>query len=216
MKFFLDTANVDDIREAASIGILDGVTTNPTLLAREGGNPMEVLAEICEIVNGPVNGEVVGDDRDTMLREGRKLREIAPNICVKIPMTREGLKAVSAFAGEGIDTNVTLVFSANQALLAAKAGASYISPFLGRLDDIGAVGMDLVREAVEIYKNYDIKTEVIAASIRNPLHVIDAALAGSHIATIPAKVIDQMFKHPLTDRGIEAFLNDWKKLDFEI
>lgn len=216
MKFFLDTANVDEIREAASIGIVDGVTTNPTLLAREGGNPMEILAKICEIIRGPVNGEVVGNDCETMLREGRKLKEIAPNICVKIPMTREGLKAVSVFAKEGVETNVTLIFSANQALLAAKAGATYISPFLGRLDDIGAVGMDLIRETVEIYKIYGFKTEVIAASIRSPLHVIDAALAGSHISTIPAKVIDQMFKHPLTDRGIEAFLNDWKKLGFDI
>ncbi len=216
MKFFLDTANVEQIRSAAEIGMVDGVTTNPTLLSREGGNPMEVLAEICSIVEGPVNGEVIGDDSDTMVREGRKIREIAPNITVKIPMTREGLKAVRVLSAEKVETNVTLVFSSNQALLAAKAGATYISPFLGRLDDIGSVGMDLVREIMEIYRIYEYETQVIAASIRNPLHVIDAALAGAHIATIPSKVIDQMFRHPLTDRGIAAFLKDWEKLGFTI
>ncbi len=216
MKFFLDTAALDDIREAASIGVLDGVTTNPTLLSREGCPPMEQLAQICEIVQGPVNGEVIGDDHETMIREGRKLREIADNIVVKIPMTKEGLKAVRVFSDEGVPTNVTLVFSSNQALLAAKAGASYISPFLGRLDDIGHVGMDLIREIMVIYENYDIMTEVLAASIRSPLHVVEAAMAGANIATVPFGVIDKMFRHPLTDSGIESFMNDWKKLGHDI
>ncbi|NNE09086.1 MAG: fructose-6-phosphate aldolase [Gemmatimonadetes bacterium] len=216
MKFFIDTANLDQIKEAASIGILDGVTTNPTLLAREGGNPIDQLTAICEVVQGPVNGEVVGEDAESMIREGEKIAKIAPNIVVKIPMTKEGMKAVKHFAAKKIETNVTLVFSANQALLAAKAGATYISPFLGRLDDIGHIGMEIVEQAVTIYSNYGIETQVLAASIRNPLHVIDAALAGAHISTVPSKVIDQMFRHPLTDSGIESFLNDWKKLGFEL
>lgn len=216
MKFFIDTANLDQIKEAASIGILDGVTTNPTLLAREGGNPIDQLTAICEVVKGPVNGEVVGEDAASMIREGEKIAKIAPNIVVKIPMTKEGMKAVKHFAGKKIETNVTLVFSANQALLAAKAGASYISPFLGRLDDIGHVGMEIVEQAVTIYANYGIETQVLAASIRSPLHVVDAALAGAHISTVPSKVIEQMFRHPLTDSGIESFLNDWKKLGFDL
>lgn len=216
MKFFIDTANLDEIKEAASIGILDGVTTNPTLLAREGGNPIDQLTAICEVVKGPVNGEVIGEDAESMIREGEKIAKIAPNIVVKIPMTKEGMKAVKHFAAKKIETNVTLVFSANQALLAAKAGATYISPFLGRLDDIGHVGMEIVEQAVTIYANYGIETQVLAASIRNPLHVVDAALAGAHISTVPAKVIEQMFRHPLTDSGIESFLNDWKKLGFEL
>ncbi len=216
MKFFIDTANLDEIKEAASIGILDGVTTNPTLLAREGGNPIDQLTAICEVVKGPVNGEVVGEDAESMIREGEKIAKIAPNIVVKIPMTKEGMKAVRHFAAKKIETNVTLVFSANQALLAAKAGATYISPFLGRLDDIGHVGMEIVEQAVAIYANYGIETQVLAASIRSPLHVIDAALAGAHISTVPSKVIEQMFRHPLTDSGIESFLNDWKKLGFDL
>jgi transaldolase len=212
MKFFLDTANVNEIREAASLGILDGVTTNPTLLAKEGGDPLRVLEAICKLVPGPVNAEVIGADHEAIVREGKKLRSIAPNICVKIPVAKDGLRAVRALSDEGIDTTVTLVFSSGQALLAAKAGATYVCPFVGRLDDTGQVGMDLIREIVAMYQAHPIRTEVLAASIRSPLHVVEAALAGAHIATVPFAVVDQMLRHPLTDIGIRKFLEDWKKL----
>lgn len=215
MKFFLDTANVDDIREAASIGILDGVTTNPSLLSKEKGKGAfkDILKEICSIVDGPVSGEVVSEDWENIVKEGEELSAIAENIVVKVPMTKEGMKAVKQLTKQNIRTNVTLIFSAAQALVAAKAGASFISPFVGRLDDIGHIGMELIGDIVQIYDNYDIETEVITASIRSPLHVIDAALAGSHIATVPFAVIEKLFNHPLTDIGIQRFLDDWKKVD---
>ncbi|MFC1558145.1 fructose-6-phosphate aldolase [candidate division KSB1 bacterium] len=215
MKFFLDTANVDDIREAASIGIVDGVTTNPSLLSKEQGKGTfkEILKEICSIVDGPISGEVVGEDWEGMVKEGDELSKIAPNMVVKIPMTKEGMKAVKHLTKQGIRTNVTLIFNPAQALIAAKAGASFVSPFIGRLDDISQIGMDIIRDIVEIYENYDIETEVITASVRSPLHVVDAALAGSHIATVPFAVIEKLFKHPLTDAGIQQFLEDWKKVD---
>ncbi|MDH7499462.1 MAG: fructose-6-phosphate aldolase [candidate division NC10 bacterium] len=212
MKFFIDTANVKAIREIAALGILDGVTTNPTLIAKEGRDFLEVLQEICEIVDGPISAEVISLEADGMAREARKLAKLHKNIVVKIPMTQEGLKATKVLSGEGIKSNVTLVFSSNQALLAAKAGASYVSPFVGRLDDIGHVGMDLVREIVAIYDNYGYTTEVIVASIRHPIHVIEAALAGAHVATIPPSVIEQLVRHPLTDLGIQRFLADWEKV----
>lgn len=210
MKIFIDTANIDEIKEAASWGILDGVTTNPSLIAREKRDFIEVVKEICEIVDGPISAEVVSLEANKMIEEAREVAKIHPNVIVKIPMTIDGLKAVAAISKEGIKTNVTLVFSANQALLAAKAGASYVSPFLGRLDDIGIEGMNLVRDIVDIFNIHGYQTEVIAASIRNPLHVTDAALAGSHIATIPFNVLKQMSKHPLTDIGIEKFKSDWE------
>lgn len=214
MKFFIDTANLDEIREAASLGVLDGVTTNPSLMAKEAGKGKtfrEILEEICEIVDGPISAEAVSLDYQGIVREGRELSGIHKNIVVKVPIILEGLKAVKILENEGIRTNVTLVFSPSQALLAAKAGASFVSPFVGRLDDISHFGMDLVRQMVEIFFNYDFQTEIIVASIRNPLHVVEAALAGAHIATIPFKVIYQLVKHPLTDIGIERFLDDWKK-----
>ena len=210
MKIFIDTANIDEIKEAASWGILDGVTTNPSLIAREKRDFIEVVKEICEIVDGPISAEVVSLEANKMIEEAREVAKIHPNVIVKIPMTIDGLKAVAAISKEGIKTNVTLVLSANQALLAAKAGASYVSPFLGRLDDIGIEGMNLVRDIVDIFNIHGYQTEVIAASIRNPLHVTDAALAGSHIATIPFNVLKQMSKHPLTDIGIEKFKSDWE------
>ena len=212
MKFFLDTANLEEIREAASLGILDGVTTNPTLIAREKANLKKRIVEICQIVNGPVSAEVVATDAEGMYREAQALAPLHPNVVVKIPMTRDGMKAVKRLVGEGIRTNVTLCFSASQALLAAKAGASFISPFLGRLDDISHVGMDLIRDIAMIYRNYSFKTQLLAASLRHPLHVVEAAKAGADIATLPAKVLDQLFKHPLTDRGLENFLKDWEKV----
>ncbi len=216
MKFFIDTANRDEIREAASLGILDGVTTNPTLLAREvertGGEPREILADICGMVEGPVSAEVVSMDPEGIVRDGLELAKIHENICIKVPMTTGGIKAVKLLREKEVITNMTLVFSANQALLAAKADSSFVSPFIGRLDDIGVVGMDLVREIVAIYDNYEIPTEVIVASIRHPLHVIDAALAGADAATIPFAVIEKMVKHPLTDIGLERFLADWDKV----
>ncbi len=214
MKFFIDTANVDEIREAASLGVLDGVTTNPSLMAKEAGKGKtfrQILEEICEIVNGPISAEAVSLDYEGIVREGRELSKIHKNIVVKVPVMMDGLKAVKTLEDEGIRTNVTLVFSASQALLAAKAGASFVSPFVGRLDDISHFGMDIVRQLVEIFFNYDIKTEIIVASIRNPLHVVEAAQAGAHIATIPFKVINQLVKHPLTDIGIKRFLDDWEK-----
>jgi len=213
MKFFIDTANVKEIREAASLGIVDGVTTNPSLIAKEGRDFRQVISEICSLVEGPISAEAVSLEADKMVAEGEDLAKIHKNIVVKLPMTRDGLKATKVLADRGIKVNMTLVFSPTQALLAAKVGAAYVSPFVGRLDDISHYGMDLVRQIMTIYNNYGFGTEVIVASVRNPLHVVDAALAGAHIATIPFSVIDQMAKHPLTDIGIEKFLSDWKKLD---
>ncbi len=211
MKFFIDTANVAEIKEAASLGVLDGVTTNPSLVAKEGKDFRKLLEEICSIVNGPISAEVVSTDFDGMMKEGRELASIHPSIVVKIPLIREGLKAVKALRAEGIRTNVTLCFSPTQALLAAKAGAYFISPFIGRLDDISQSGMDLIRQVVTIYRNYNFPTEVLVASVRHPMHVVEAAMIGAHICTMPFKVIDQLIKHPLTDIGLERFLADWKK-----
>jgi transaldolase len=213
MKFFIDTANVKEIREAASLGIVDGVTTNPSLIAKEGRDFKQVIKEICAIVDGPISAEAVSLEADKMVAEGEDLAKIHKNVVVKLPMTKDGLKATKILADKGIKVNVTLVFSPTQALLAAKVGAAYVSPFVGRLDDISHYGMDLVRQIMAIYNNYGFGTEVIVASVRNPLHVLDAALAGAHIATIPFSVIDQMVKHPLTEIGIEKFLADWKKLN---
>jgi transaldolase len=211
VKFFIDTANLDEIREAAALGVLDGVTTNPSLVAKEGDLDFrEHLAKICEIVDGPVNGEVVALDTEGMLREGHEIAKIHPNMIVKLPMTKDGVKACKAFSDEGIRTNMTLVFSAPQALLAAKAGASFVSPFVGRLDDIGQDGMELVSEIVDIYANYDYTTEVLVASVRHPIHLTQAARMGADIATMPFKVIEMLLKHPLTDIGIEKFLKDWE------
>lgn len=214
MKFFLDTANVDEIRKANDMGVICGVTTNPSLIAREGRDFKQVIAEITSIVDGPVNGEVKATttDAEGMIAEGREIAAIHPNMVVKIPMTPEGLKAVKALNAEGIKTNVTLVFSAGQALLAARAGATYVSPFLGRLDDISMPGIDLIRDIMEIYQMHDIKTQIISASVRNPIHVIDCAKAGADIATVPYKVLMQMTKHPLTDQGIEKFKDDYRKV----
>jgi len=212
MKFFIDTANIEEIKKAWELGVIDGVTTNPSLIAKEGKDPVQILKTICSIVNGPVNGEVVGITADEMIREARALARIHKNIVVKIPMIEEGLKAVKKLSSLGIKTNVTLIFSANQALLAAKAGASYVSPFVGRLDDISHQGMDIVADIMEIYENYLFETEVIVASVRNPLHVIEAARMGAHIATIPYAVISQLAKHPLTDIGLAKFLKDWEKV----
>ena len=212
MKFFIDTANIAEIRRINEWGILDGVTTNPSLIAKETGKPFEaIIEEICGIVNGPISAEVIALDAPSMLQEGRKLAQIHENVVVKVPLTAEGLKAAHAFRAEGIRTNVTLCFSATQGLMAAKAGATYVSPFVGRLDDINLVGMELIEDLVQIFENYDLATQVLAASIRSPRHVTDAALAGAHVATIPPKVFDQMLAHPLTDKGIEGFLADWKK-----
>lgn len=212
MKLFIDTANVAEIREAASWGIIDGVTTNPSLIAKEGRDFVEVVKEICSIVDGPISAEVISQDADGMLREAEPLLKIHRNITIKIPMTTEGLKAVRALSGRGAMTNVTLIFSANQALLAAKAGATFISPFVGRLDDISAEGMDLIADIVNIYRNYDIKTQVIVASVRNPIHVLESARIGAHIATVPFAVLKQLSQHPLTDIGIKRFLDDWAKV----
>lgn len=211
MKFFIDTANIDEIKKAVALGMVDGVTTNPSLIAKENRPFEELLQEICDLVDGPVNGEAVSLDSDGMVAEGRKLAAFHKNIVVKIPMTTEGLKAVKILSGENIKTNVTLIFSPMQALMAAKAGAAYVSPFVGRLDDISQVGMDLVNDIMNIYGNYGYETEVIVASVRNPIHVVEAALIGADIATIPFKVIDQLAKHPLTDIGMEKFLADWEK-----
>lgn len=209
MKFFIDTANFDEIKEAHSWGIIDGVTTNPSLVAKENISFHDRLREITALVDGSVSAEVIALDAEGMIKEGRELAAIAPNITVKLPMTPEGLKACSVFRAEGIKTNVTLIFSANQALLAARAGATYVSPFLGRLDDIGHDGMELIAKISDIFAIHDIDTEIIAASIRHPQHITDAALNGAHISTTPFKVLQQLFNHPLTDKGIEAFLNDW-------
>jgi transaldolase len=213
MKFFIDTANVKEIREAASFGVVDGVTTNPSLIAKEGRDFKQVIAEICEIVDGPISAEAVSLEADKMVVEGLELAKLHKNIVVKLPMTKDGLKATKVLADKGVKVNMTLVFSASQALLAAKVGAAYVSPFVGRLDDISHYGMDLVEQIVTIFDNYGYPTEVIVASVRNPLHVVDAAMVGAHIATIPFSVIDQLVKHPLTDIGIEKFLSDWKKLE---
>lgn len=210
MKLFIDSANVDEIREAYSLGVISGVTTNPTLIAREGRNFAEVVREIASIVDGPISAEAVSTNAPGMVSEAEELAAIHPNIVVKIPMTAEGLKAVKILTQKGIRTNVTLVFSANQALLAARAGATYVSPFVGRLDDIGHDGMELLCDIMEIFNNYQLQTEVIAASIRHPLHVTAAARAGAHIATVPYKVIMQMIGHPLTSAGIKKFLEDWE------
>lgn len=212
MKFFIDTANIQEIREGISLGMVDGVTTNPTLVAKEKRSFQEVVREILEIVDGPVSLEVVSLDAPGMVREGRKLAKLGKNVVIKVPMTTEGLKATKIFAGEGIAVNQTLIFSPVQALMAAKAGAAYVSPFVGRLDDVSHRGMELVEQILTIYGNYGFETEVIVASVRHPLHVLEAALMGADIATIPFKVIAQLARHPLTDRGIEAFLEDWKKV----
>lgn len=212
MKFFIDTANLDEIREANELGLIDGVTTNPSLVAKEGDVDFkEHIAKICEIVKGDVSAEVTSLDTEGMLREGRELAKIASNVVIKCPLTLDGLKATRKFREEGTKVNVTLCFSAAQALLAAKAGASYISPFIGRLDDIAQDGMQLIRDIVQIYDNYGFETEVLAASIRHPVHIVDCALAGADVATIPFKVIQQLVKHPLTDKGLDSFLADWKK-----
>jgi len=212
MKIFIDTADVGQIREAASMGVLDGVTTNPSLVAKTGRRFEELLLEICEIIDGPISAETVSRDADGMMKEARHLSSLHPNIVVKIPATAEGLKAVKRCGKEGIRTNVTLCFSAPQALFVAKAGATYVSPFVGRLDDIGADGMALIEEIVEIYRNYAYETQVLVASIRNPGHVIRAGRIGADVATLPFAVIQQLLKHPLTDSGIEAFLRDWEKV----
>jgi len=212
MKFFLDTANLEEIRQAASMGLIDGVTTNPSLIAKEKGDFRDLLKQICAAVPGPISAEVVALDAAGMLKEGRELAKIADNITVKVPVTLEGLKAVRAFSSEGIKTNVTLIFSPLQALMAAKAGATFVSPFVGRLDDVGASGMDVVSQIVEIYQNYGFTTEVLVASIRHPMHVVEAALMGADVSTMPWKVLQQLIQHPLTDIGIQRFLDDWKKL----
>jgi transaldolase len=211
VKFFIDTANLQEIRDAASMGVLDGVTTNPSLFAKEGGVDFrEHLAKICEIVNGPVNGEVVATDFEGMMREGHDIAKIHPNMVVKLPTTKDGLRACKALSDEGTKVNMTLVFSSPQALLVAKAGGAYVSPFVGRLDDIGQDGMELIAEIVEIYSNYDFDTEVLVASVRHPIHLKQAARMGADIATMPFKVIEQLVKHPLTDIGLEKFLKDWE------
>jgi transaldolase len=211
MKIFLDTANIAEIKEGVAIGVVDGVTTNPSLIAKEKRPFRPLVEEICSIVPGDVSLEVVATDFEGMVKEGEELAQVAPNAVVKVPLTQDGLKAVKYLSGKGIRLNQTLCFSAPQALLSAKAGATYISPFLGRLDDIAAVGMDLIRDICEIYRNYGFKTQVLAASIRNPLHVVDAAKAGAHVSTMPFSVLEMLMKHPLTDIGLKKFLDDWAK-----
>jgi transaldolase len=212
MKIFIDTASVKEIREAQAMGILDGVTTNPSLISKETGDYRDMLKEICSVVRGPVSAEVVGTRFEEMVEEGRSLSKIADNIVVKIPIGWEGLKAIRKLTSEGIRINTTLIFSPTQALLAAKAGASYVSPFIGRLDDIAYEGMELIHQIVAIFNNYDMETEVLAASIRHPVHVVQAALAGSHVATMPYNVLDKLLNHPLTDIGAEKFRKDWEKV----
>lgn len=211
MKFFIDTANINEIKEAAALGILDGVTTNPSLVSKEGKDFRKLLDEILALVDGPVSAEVISTDYDGILKEAREYAAIHRNIVVKVPLIKEGLKAVKTLTAEGIKTNVTLCFSPSQALLAAKAGATYISPFVGRLDDVSTNGMELISQIVQIYRNYDYKTQVLVASIRHPLHVVEAALIGADVCTMPFNVIDKLFNHPLTDIGLEKFLSDWKK-----
>lgn len=212
MKFFIDTANIEEIKEAKRLGVIDGVTTNPSLISKEGKKAEELLREICSLVDGPVSAEVVSSDVEGMVKEARQLAKLGDNIVIKVPIIKEGLKAVKILTAEEIKTNMTLIFSPSQALLAAKVGATFCSPFIGRLDDVSHVGMDLVREIIAIYENYGFKTQVIVASIRNPLHVVDAALVGAPIATIPFAVIERLVKHPLTDVGLKRFLDDWKKI----
>lgn len=214
MKFFIDTANIEEIRQARELGLVDGVTTNPSLIARERGETpfKELLRRICELVPGPVSAEVLSLEAEGMIREGRELARVAPNVTVKVPITPDGLKAVRQLHADGIPTNVTLVFSPLQALLAAKAGATFVSPFVGRLDDVGQSGMDLVRQIVDIFANYALPTEVLVASVRHPMHVVEAALCGAHVATLPYPVLLGLCRHPLTDTGIQRFLEDWRKL----
>jgi transaldolase len=216
MKIFLDTANVSEIREGVALGVVDGVTTNPSLIAKEKRPFRPLVEEICALVPGDVSLEVVATEVDGMVKEGEELAQIAQNVVVKCPLTRDGLKAVKQLSGQGIKVNQTLCFSSTQALLSAKAGAYYISPFLGRLDDISAIGMDLIRDICQIYRNYGFATQVLAASIRNPLHVVDAAKAGAHVATMPFAVLEQLIKHPLTDIGLKKFLDDWQKAGVKI
>jgi len=212
MQIFIDTANLKEIREAQAMGILDGVTTNPSLISKETGDPRDILKEICSIVNGPVSAEVVSTRFEEMVEEGRSLAKIANNIVVKVPIDLEGLKVIKKLSSEGIRINVTLIFSPTQALLAAKAGAAFVSPFIGRLDDIATEGMDLIHQLVTIFDNYDIETEILAASIRHPVHVVQAAMAGADIATLPFNVLDKLLNHPLTDIGAERFRKDWEKV----
>jgi transaldolase len=211
MKLFVDTGNLKEIEALADLGILDGVTTNPSLMAKEGGDPRQILKRICDIVKGPVSGEVVATDYAGMVREGRDVASIDPHMVVKVPFTKDGVKACRTLASEGKKVNVTLIFSAAQAWLAAKAGATYVSPFVGRLDDIGATGMNVIREIVDILENYEYPTEVLVASVRNPIHIIEAARMGADVVTVPPAIIEQSFKHPLTDIGLEKFLKDWEK-----
>jgi transaldolase len=212
MKIFLDTANLEAIKMYNEMGVIDGITTNPTLLSKEKGNPVQIMHEIVRIINGPVNLEVVGTKTEQMLEEAHKLKKYGQNVIVKIPMIPDGMKAVKKLKQEGIETNVTLVFSANQAILAAKAGASYVSPFIGRLDDIGNEGMTVIKEIVQIFRNYQFKTEVLVASVRHPLHVIEAGKIGADVVTLPPDILGKMAIHPLTDKGLAAFLSDWEKV----
>jgi transaldolase len=212
MKFFIDTANIDEIKEANSMGMVDGVTTNPSLIAKEGGNFEEIIKNICEVVDGPISAEVISLDAEGMIREARSLADLHKNIVIKIPMTVDGIKATRKLSEEGIKTNVTLIFSPLQALMAAKAGATYVSPFIGRLDDLSHEGLLLVEQIAQIYSNYGFETEIIVASIRNSLHVLESALIGADIATIPFKVLSKLAGHPMTDKGLKAFLDDWKKV----
>lgn len=215
MKIFLDTANLDSIKKYSEMGIVDGITTNPTLLSKEKGNPIQAMKEIVEYIKGPVSLEIVASTFDEMMDEGLKLAKYGENVVVKVPMTVDGLKVVNALSRKDIKTNVTLIFSANQALLAAKAGATYVSPFIGRLDDIGSEGLNLVSEIVQIFASYDISTQVLVASVRHPLHVIESAKMGADVVTLPPDILDKMIRHPLTDKGLDLFLNDWKKLEKE-
>ncbi|MGI0090221.1 MAG: fructose-6-phosphate aldolase [Nitrososphaerales archaeon] len=212
MKIFLDTANLEQIKKYNEIGLVDGITTNPTLLSKENSDPQQIMGDIVRLIKGPVSLEVISTEFEEMLEEGRNLSKYGKNVVVKIPMTSEGLRAVRELHNEGIRTNVTLIFSPNQALLAAKAGASFVSPFIGRLDDIGEIGMDVIRDTLQIFKNYDYDAEVLVASIRHPLHVIDAAKLGAHIVTLPPDVLGKMINHPLTDIGLARFIEDWKKV----
>jgi len=215
MKIFLDTANVESIEKYNELGVVDGITTNPTLLSKEKGNPIKTMKKIVEIMKGPVSLEVVAIDFDKMMEESLKLAKYGENVIVKIPMTMDGLKVVHALTKKGIKTNVTLIFSANQALLAAKAGATYVSPFIGRLDDIGSEGLNLISEIVQIFASYDISTQLLVASVRHPLHVIEVAKMGADVVTLPPDILDKMIRHPLTDKGLDSFLSDWKKLEKE-
>ncbi|MBI5001850.1 fructose-6-phosphate aldolase [Candidatus Woesearchaeota archaeon] len=216
MKIFVDTADVAEIKRLNDLGIIDGVTTNPSLVLKVGKNFKDVVSDICQIVDGPVSAEVIATDFDGMIKEGQELVKIHKNVVVKVPMTPAGVKAIAWFSRHGIKTNCTLVFSANQALLCAKAGATYVSPFIGRLDDIGQTGMDLIVEIKQLYENYGFATQILAASIRHPIHVKESALAGAHVATCPPQIIDQLFKHALTDSGLQKFLDDWKKIPEEL